>query len=112
MQMLKDFSLPLVDLDSKFDANEILWCLNQWALTEPKRNSAFKFLPVMGKYVADCFENKAPNDVREKWRLRPGNTENETKVKVGDGSRGGPPLRKLRSEEQAELWGTCAVGTK
>lgn len=81
------------------------------ALTWTHCKSAFKFLPVLGRYVVDCFENKAPEDVRQKWRLRSGATNSETEVKVGDGSRGGPPLRTLRAEEQAELWGTTSVKT-
>jgi sarcosine oxidase/L-pipecolate oxidase len=79
------------------------------ALIWTHRNSAFKFLPVLGVYVVNCFENKAPDDVREKWRLRPGATGSETTVKVGDGSRGGPPLRRLRTEEQAKLLGASPV---
>ncbi|KAJ0123914.1 hypothetical protein J7T55_012386 [Diaporthe amygdali] len=64
---------------------------------------AFKFLPVLGGYVSDCFENKAPDDVRQKWRLRQRAKDDHTKLKVADGSRGGPPLRKLAAEEQAKL---------
>ena len=62
--------------------------------------SAFKMLPVLGRYTADCFENLAPANVRQKWRLRLGE---EHASKAGDGSRGGPPLRKLTVEEQAKL---------
>ncbi|KAH7168160.1 FAD dependent oxidoreductase [Fusarium sp. MPI-SDFR-AT-0072] len=47
---------------------------------------AFKFLPVLGRYVVDCFENKASEEIRHKWRLRaPTGTQNITKH--GDGSR-------------------------
>ncbi|KAF5013020.1 hypothetical protein FDECE_967 [Fusarium decemcellulare] len=63
---------------------------------------AFKFLPVLGRYVADCFENKAPEALRHKWRLRAPDGNKEI-VKQGDGSRGGPPLRKLTRAEQAKL---------
>lgn len=73
------------------------------ALTSTHCNSAFKFLPVIGSYVADCFEDKAPDDVRQKWRLRRKPKDNFTKFKIADGSRGGPPLRKLAAEEQAKL---------
>lgn len=64
--------------------------------------SAFKFLPVLGRYTADCFENTAPADIRHKWRLRKlrGGMKG---AKYGDGSRGGPPLRILTREEQAKL---------
>ncbi|KXJ91660.1 FAD dependent oxidoreductase [Microdochium bolleyi] len=63
---------------------------------------AFKFLPVLGRYIADCYENKADMDVRQKWRLRPG-LGSEGLVMKGDGSRGGPPLRTLDAHEQAKL---------
>ncbi|KAF5654685.1 fructosyl amino acid oxidase [Fusarium heterosporum] len=62
---------------------------------------AFKFLPVLGRYVADCFEDKAPKELRHKWRLRA--PTGQDMVKQGDGSRGGPPLRKLTRTEQAKL---------
>ncbi|KID83347.1 FAD dependent oxidoreductase [Metarhizium guizhouense ARSEF 977] len=62
----------------------------------------FKFLPVLGKYIVDCLENKAGKELRWKWRYRlPSGADD--KVKIGDGSRGGPPLRLLTAEEQAKL---------
>ncbi|KAF9870563.1 fructosyl amino acid [Colletotrichum karsti] len=63
---------------------------------------AFKFLPVLGKYAADCFEEKASPELRHKWRLRESSGTQEA-LKLGDGSRGGPPLRKLTAVEQAKL---------
>jgi sarcosine oxidase/L-pipecolate oxidase len=65
--------------------------------------SGFKFLPVLGKYVADCFEDKAAKELREKWRLKPARDEAGTVNMSGDGSRGGPPLRKLTVVEQSKL---------
>ncbi|KAI8180544.1 hypothetical protein K4K51_002564 [Colletotrichum sp. SAR 10_75] len=62
---------------------------------------AFKFLPVLGKYISDCFEEKAPQELRHKWRLRA--SEGQDELKLGDGSRGGPPLRKLTPVEQSKL---------
>ena len=66
--------------------------------------SGFKFLPILGKYIADCFENKAPEELRQKWRLQPtphdASSGNGMK---GDGSRAGPPLRKLTTFEKAKL---------
>ncbi|KAH6964455.1 FAD dependent oxidoreductase [Fusarium avenaceum] len=62
---------------------------------------AFKFLPVLGKYIADCFEDKAAKEIRHKWRLRA--PTGQDMIKKGDGSRGGPPLRKLTRMEQAKL---------
>ncbi|KAF7719634.1 Uncharacterized protein PECH_004130 [Penicillium ucsense] len=64
----------------------------------------FKFLPVLGKYIADCFENKAPAELREKWRLQEAPRESPAEKSMkGDGSRAGPPLRKLTSTEKARL---------
>ncbi|KAJ5825682.1 FAD dependent oxidoreductase [Penicillium riverlandense] len=62
----------------------------------------YKFLPVLGKYIADCFENKAPEELRQKWRLLPQQGP-KGKGMAGDGSRAGPPLRKLTPLEQAKL---------
>jgi sarcosine oxidase / L-pipecolate oxidase len=64
--------------------------------------SAFKFLPVLGQYTADCFENKATAEICHKWRLR-SPEEGHNMAKQGDGSRGGPPLRVLTRKEQAKL---------
>ncbi|KAK7422773.1 hypothetical protein QQZ08_009398 [Neonectria magnoliae] len=74
-----------------------------FATTVPLEDSprAFKFLPVLGPHIADCFENKASPEIRHKWRLRL-SSENE-KLKVGDRRRGGPPLRVLAGHEQAKL---------
>ncbi|KAK1979567.1 FAD dependent oxidoreductase [Colletotrichum cereale] len=64
---------------------------------------AFKFLPVIGSHVADCFERKAPTALREKWRLRRAVDGETTLMMAGDGSRAGPALRTLSPEEQAKL---------
>ncbi|GKU17040.1 unnamed protein product [Fusarium langsethiae] len=61
----------------------------------------FKFLPVLGRYIADCYENKSSQELRHKWRLRA--PTGKDMVKQGDGSRGGPPLRRLTKLEQAKL---------
>ena len=77
-------------------------CLyGQWGTADLTHGclSAFKFLPVLGRYTADCFEGTAPADIRRKWRLR----EEGGESKDGDGSRGGPPLRILSKAEQAKL---------
>ncbi|KAL0938427.1 fructosyl amino acid [Colletotrichum truncatum] len=63
---------------------------------------AFKFLPVLGRYITDCFEEKASGELRHKWRLRESDGKSE-ELKLGDGSRGGPPLRKLTAAEQSKL---------
>ena len=70
-------------------------------------SSGFKFLPVLGKYIADCFENKAPENLRQKWRMNPPPQVDPKSTVLGDGkgdgSRGGPPLRRLSPFEQAKL---------
>lgn len=72
-------------------------------------SSGFKFLPVLGRYLADCFEGKASTEIRDKWRLPPalalsqGSETVAALSMVGDGSRAGPPLRKLTRAEQAKL---------
>ncbi|KIW28340.1 uncharacterized protein PV07_08013 [Cladophialophora immunda] len=62
----------------------------------------FKFLPILGNYISDCFEEKASVEVREKWRLR-----SDPGVRLpfvcNDGSRRGPPRRVLSKFEQARL---------
>ncbi|KAJ5923230.1 L-pipecolate oxidase [Penicillium verhagenii] len=63
----------------------------------------FKFLPILGKYIADCFENKASKELREKWRLAPSPANSVAYAMKGDGSRAGPPLRQLTHVEKAKL---------
>lgn len=62
-------------------------------------HSGFKFLPVLGRYIADCFEGKATPEVREKWRL-PSPSAGGERIMVNDGSRRGPPRRTLGEEER------------
>ncbi|KAJ3543506.1 hypothetical protein NM208_g2130 [Fusarium decemcellulare] len=57
---------------------------------------AFKFLPVLGRYITDCFENKAPEEIRQQWRLKLPDGKPESPM-AGDGSRGGPPHRTQRN---------------
>ncbi|KAJ5899549.1 L-pipecolate oxidase [Penicillium taxi] len=63
----------------------------------------FKFLPILGKYIVDCFEGKASEDLREKWRLHPSPGNSSNIAMEGDGSRAGAPLRTLASIEVAKL---------
>jgi len=65
-------------------------------------NSGFKFLPVLGRYIADCFEGKASPEVREKWKLRKDPGVRGPLV-CNDGSRRGPEKRVLTPLEQAKL---------
>ncbi|KAF7593141.1 hypothetical protein BBP40_012020 [Aspergillus hancockii] len=61
----------------------------------------FKFLPVLGRYIVDRYENRAPEVIRQKWRLRLPDGCGD--LKIGDGSRAGPPLRTLTVEEQSKI---------
>jgi sarcosine oxidase/L-pipecolate oxidase len=63
-------------------------------------NSAFKFMPILGRYVVDSFEGIASAEQKEKWRW----VESATPIMPGDGSRGGPPRRVLTKEEQSQLF--------
>ncbi|KAL0262167.1 hypothetical protein SLS55_003606 [Diplodia seriata] len=60
---------------------------------------AFKFLPVIGTYIADCFEGTASAELREKWAFRSGTSADFD----GDGSRGGPKRRMLDPSEISRL---------
>lgn len=66
--------------------------------------SAFKFLPVIGAYIADCFEGKGPAELREKWKLD-SMKQVDGPIFCNDGSRRGPPRRQLPDDErfQAKL---------
>ncbi|KAK9775634.1 putative FAD dependent oxidoreductase domain-containing protein [Seiridium cardinale] len=63
---------------------------------------AFKFLPVLGHCILECYENNASLEVRNKWRLTVGDGLDGITM-AGDGSRGGPPLRVLDRKGQAKL---------
>lgn len=64
---------------------------------------AFKFLPVLGKHIANCFERKATPEIRAKWAARRNEGEDSKQAMSGDGSRGGPQMRVLTGREQAKL---------
>lgn len=62
-------------------------------------HSGFKFLPVLGHYIANSFEGKASQEQQKKWAW----TEGSGLIMKGDGSRGGPARRVLSRDEQARL---------
>ncbi|KAJ9318430.1 hypothetical protein DTO271D3_1092 [Paecilomyces variotii] len=62
----------------------------------------FKFLPILGQYIADCFEDKASPEVKQKWRLEKSSQTTGPMV-CNDGSRRGPARRLLTAQEQAKL---------
>lgn len=64
--------------------------------------SAFKFLPVLGKYVVQGFERTLPADLEKKWRFKMEYKDQENSFH-GDGSRGGPVRREFTQQEKARL---------
>lgn len=65
-------------------------------------SSAFKFLPVMPKYVGDAFRKQLPDHLAKKWRFRK-EYQNDKEAFLGDGSRGGPERREFNIEEKSKL---------
>ncbi|KAH8663445.1 FAD dependent oxidoreductase [Tricladium varicosporioides] len=61
---------------------------------------AFKFLPVLGRYIVDVFEGVASQEMTDKWSYA--NAMNGSPSE-GDGSRGGPKRRSLSVAERANL---------
>jgi sarcosine oxidase/L-pipecolate oxidase len=90
--------LQLAELGSKLIFND----LQKGHMANKMNISAFKFLPVLGTYIADCFENKAPTELRRKWSF-PLPAGDNAGTKIGDGSRAGPPLRILNPKEMSKL---------
>lgn len=97
---MKVFLWPQEVQDSKYHISTTALVINGTQLTF---TSGFKFLPILGKYIADCFENKASKELREKWRLPPSPGGSKAYDMAGDGSRAGPPLRKLSDFEKSKL---------
>ncbi|CAG8927367.1 unnamed protein product [Penicillium salamii] len=64
---------------------------------------AFKFLPIIGRYIADCVENKAEEVIREKWAVKGPIHQDAKDAWKGDSHRGGPPRRVLTRLEQSKL---------
>ena len=64
--------------------------------------SAFKFLPVLGEYMAKAVQGKLPANLAKKWRFRT-EYQNDPNTFVGDGSRGGPLRREFTQSEKASL---------
>jgi sarcosine oxidase/L-pipecolate oxidase len=63
-------------------------------------SSAFKFLPVIGKYIVGSWQRKLADVLLEKWKFPTQFREHfQSEVFTGDGSRGGPERRELTAEE-------------
>ncbi|EQB54203.1 FAD dependent oxidoreductase [Colletotrichum gloeosporioides Cg-14] len=61
---------------------------------------AFKFLPVLGEYLAKAVRGELPQSLAHKWRFRK-DYQNQKDAFLGDGSRGGPARRELSGKERA-----------
>ncbi|KAF9889820.1 hypothetical protein FE257_006910 [Aspergillus nanangensis] len=62
---------------------------------------AFKFLPVLGKYIVGSLERKLSSDLLTKWKFPTQFREQfRDDAFQGDGSRGGPERRELSSQER------------
>lgn len=64
--------------------------------------SAFKFMPVLAKYMGQAIHKTLPVKLSEKWRFRM-DFQGKDDAFQGDGSRGGPLRRKLNRQESAKL---------
>lgn len=71
-------------------------------ITRSSKRSAFKFLPVLGKYTTLALQKALEPALKKKWRFRT-EYKNVTNAFSGDGSRGGPERRQFRAEERAKL---------
>ncbi|OJJ67100.1 hypothetical protein ASPBRDRAFT_59103 [Aspergillus brasiliensis CBS 101740] len=72
---------------------------------------AYKFLPVIGQYIAQAFQGQLPADLAERWKFH---TDYRSQAQDdlftgasarggGDGSRGGPGRRELTAQERDSL---------
>jgi sarcosine oxidase/L-pipecolate oxidase len=74
-------------------------------------NSAYKFLPVIGKYIAGAFQQKLSPELLQKWKFHTEYNKQEKddvftgakSRKGGDGSRGGPKRREFTPQEKDNL---------
>ncbi|PYH43003.1 NAD(P)/FAD-dependent oxidoreductase [Aspergillus saccharolyticus JOP 1030-1] len=82
---------------------------------------AFKFLPVIGKYIAGAFQRKLSPELTAKWKFHTEYREQarediftgDSSRKGGDGSRGGPARRELTAQERDTLLSlTDALATR
>ncbi|KAI9370013.1 FAD dependent oxidoreductase [Aspergillus egyptiacus] len=82
---------------------------------------AYKFLPVIGKYIAGAFQRKLSPELTEKWKFhteyraqrREDIFTGDASRKGGDGSRGGPGRREFTAEERDTLLSmTDALATR
>ncbi|KAJ5526079.1 hypothetical protein N7494_012729 [Penicillium frequentans] len=63
---------------------------------------AFKFLPVIGKYIVGSFQQSLPHDLLKKWKFPTQFKEAfQGDAFAGDGSRGGPERRELTNNERS-----------
>ncbi|KAJ5222244.1 uncharacterized protein N7469_008484 [Penicillium citrinum] len=74
---------------------------------------AFKFLPVIGKYISAAFQRSLPNDLMTKWKFQTQYRERfQNEVFAGDGSRGGPERREMTISERNFFDGALALSSR
>jgi sarcosine oxidase/L-pipecolate oxidase len=65
-------------------------------------NSAFKFLPIIGKYIVGSLQRKLPNNLLDKWKFPAQFRDGfQSDAFTGDGSRGGPERREMTANERS-----------
>lgn len=75
------------------------WVIIKYLIHGPL--SAFKFLPVIGKYISAAFQGNLPSDLLNKWKFPTQFRERfQGDAFAGDGSRGGPERRELTTNER------------
>lgn len=75
--------------------------------------SAFKFLPVIGKYIVGSLQRRLPNKLLDKWSFRTQYRERfQGEVFTGDGSRGGPERREMTASERNDFDASLAASAR
>lgn len=76
-------------------------------------NSAFKFLPVIGKYIVGSLQRNLSQDLLGKWHF-PTQFRGEFRDNAfaGDGSRGGPERRELTPGEHSSFNSALCASTR
>jgi sarcosine oxidase/L-pipecolate oxidase len=91
-----------VAVDSKSSLQLRLDYLKTYSHTANTLSSAFKFLPVIGKYISAAMQRSLPSELLKKWKFPTEFREGfRDEVFAGDGSRGGPARRELTAKERA-----------
>lgn len=75
--------------------------------------SAFKFLPVIGKYIVGSLQRRLPNKLLDKWSFPTQYRERfQGEAFKGDGSRGGPERREMTVGERDNFDAALAASVR